>query len=277
MTSIVVPAHNEAAVIGRLLDGLLQGTVSDEFEVVVVCNGCTDDTAGEAARHPGVRVVETPLPSKHAALRLGDDACSSFPRLYVDADVELTAESVRALVVALDGGVLAAVPRRRLELERRPWVVRSYYRVWEHLPTVRAGLFGRGVIAVAEAGHERVRELPDVTADDLWLHHAFHESETCIVDGAVVTVHAPRKVEDLLRRRRRVVHGAREIRRDHAAGPGASGTSRTDLLLVARERPDLVPAVCAFLAVTAIARGGAALDARRGRARVWHRDASSRM
>ena len=198
MTSIVVPAHNEAAVISRLLRGLLDGPAADELEVVVVCNGCSDDTAAIASQHARVRVVESPVPSKHAALRLGDDESVSFPRLYVDADVEISLESVRTLVDALSEHVLAAAPRRHLVLDGSPLLVRSYYRVWEQLPTVRHGLFGRGVIAFSATGHARARTLPEVTADDLWLHHAFHGSETAVVDAAVVRVHAPRRTSDLL-------------------------------------------------------------------------------
>lgn len=103
MTSIVIPAHNEARVIGRLLDSLLAGSAEDETDIVVVCNGCTDDTARIAAdRGPRVRVVEIPTPSKHAALRAGDDHAHGFPRLYVDADVVLASTDVRALIEPLN-------------------------------------------------------------------------------------------------------------------------------------------------------------------------------
>lgn len=38
MTAIIIPAHNEAAVIGQTLQGLLQ-QVGDDDQVIVVCNG----------------------------------------------------------------------------------------------------------------------------------------------------------------------------------------------------------------------------------------------
>ena len=59
MTSIVIAAYNEAAVIGRCLDALLSGAAPGEFDVTVVANGCTDDTAEVAARD-GVRVLTCP-------------------------------------------------------------------------------------------------------------------------------------------------------------------------------------------------------------------------
>ncbi|MYT19449.1 glycosyltransferase, partial [Streptomyces sp. SID7760] len=81
MTSIVIPAHNEGRVIGRLLDALLADAPASGPDIVVVCNGCTDDTAAVAgARGPRVRVVEIPTPSKHTALRVGDEHARGFPR-----------------------------------------------------------------------------------------------------------------------------------------------------------------------------------------------------
>ena len=37
--NVIIPAHNEAAVIGRLLDGLLRAARPGEFHVVVVATG----------------------------------------------------------------------------------------------------------------------------------------------------------------------------------------------------------------------------------------------
>src|SRR5262245_58336894 len=48
MASVVIPAHNEARVIERGLSSLLEGARPGELEIVVVCNGCTDDTAARA-------------------------------------------------------------------------------------------------------------------------------------------------------------------------------------------------------------------------------------
>ncbi|WP_205315402.1 glycosyltransferase, partial [Nonomuraea lactucae] len=86
IASVVIPAHNEEAVLGAGLAALLGGAEPGEFDVVVVANACSDRTA-EVARAAGVRVVETPTGGKAGALRLGDAACRAFPRLYLDADV----------------------------------------------------------------------------------------------------------------------------------------------------------------------------------------------
>ena len=40
VASVVIPAHNEAAVLGRLLDALATGLGGHALEIIVACNGC---------------------------------------------------------------------------------------------------------------------------------------------------------------------------------------------------------------------------------------------
>ena len=49
MISVIIPAHNEGKVIAAALKGLAAGAISGELEVIVVCNGCTDNTVGIVA------------------------------------------------------------------------------------------------------------------------------------------------------------------------------------------------------------------------------------
>src|SRR6202042_2486030 len=115
-----------------------------------VANGCTEDTAeGAASFGPAVRVLTLPVASKHDVLTAGDRAAAGFPRLYVDADVELRADDARALAAALrQPGVLAAAPRRELVMAGRPWQVRWYYHVWTQQPVATRGPWGRGAVGV---------------------------------------------------------------------------------------------------------------------------------
>lgn len=274
VTSIVVPAHNEAKVIGRLLDGLLRGARPGEFDVVVVANGCTDDTAAVAGAYD-VRVLATPVPSKREALRLGDEAARGYPRLYVDADIELTTASARALAAALTtpGGVLAAAPGRELALGGRPWRVRAYYAIWTRLPHVRAGLFGRGVIAVTEAGNARIRALPPAMADDLAASLAFSPDERVIVTAARAVIQTPRTVADLMRRRVRAATSVSELETQATAG---DRTGLRDLMAIVAADPRLLPAAVVFALVAVLARRRAARAIRAGDYTTWLRDESSR-
>jgi hypothetical protein len=276
--SVVIPAHNEAAVIGRLLAGLLRGWTPGDFEVVVVANGCTDATAEVAAAHrPAVRVVNTPTPGKYNALRLGDEHVTGFPRLYVDADVELGSGDARALADALrQPGVLAAAPERVLPLADRPFVVRSYYDVWQRLPVIKSGLFGRGVIGVSEAGYPRLRAIPDVMGDDLAASVAFTPAERRVVTEATVRVHPPRTSGDLVRRRVRSLTATAQLQQHDQASTAGARTSGSDLVQLVRANPLLTPQVIVFVAVTLLARWRARGPIRSGDYTTWLRDESSR-
>jgi glycosyltransferase involved in cell wall biosynthesis len=88
--SIIVPARNEEACLGRCLDSLTrqQGVA---FEVVVVNDGSTDRTRDVALSFPGVRVMEAPPPppdwnGKTNALAAGAREVRGDWLLFTDAD-----------------------------------------------------------------------------------------------------------------------------------------------------------------------------------------------
>jgi glycosyltransferase involved in cell wall biosynthesis len=277
VVTVIIPAHNEARVIGRLLGQLVSCSDPGELEVIVVANGCTDDTARVAAGYgPMIRVISIPVPSKREALMVGDRAATDFPRLYIDADVELGATDIRALDAALrQPGVLAAAPQRVLALDRSPRLVRWYYEVWTRLPEVRGGLFGRGVIGMNAAGHARVEGLPPLLADDLAASLAFAPGERIIVKDAQSLVHAPRTFGDLLRRRVRVATGVAQIERTEGAPPSTAKTRPSDLLSISAREPRMAPRVLLFLAVGIIARFQSRRATRKDNF-LWLRDESSR-
>jgi len=276
VVSVIVPAHNEARVIGRLLSRLTD-EAGPQVEVIVVCNGCTDDTAAVAAEFPGVRVIDTPVSSKVEALRLGDAAALGFPRVYVDADVEIDLAGIRAIGSVLESGsVLAAAPRRAIPRHGVSTLVGWYYDIWEELPGVRDGIFGRGVIGLSEAGHARISVLPRLMSDDLAMSSAFADAEREVVAAAVVTVHPPRTWADLMRRRVRVATGTAQAYAEDNGLVTDSRTTKSDLIEVCRRRPVLILRVPVFLAAAVLARRKAASSLRRGDFTTWLRDESSR-
>ena len=199
--SVVIAAHDEEPVLGRCLDALLDAARPDEIEIVVVCNGCTDRTA-EVARGYGerVEVIETPRPSKTAALNLGDARATGYPRFYVDADVTLPLASVRRIADRLgEGNALAASPVMELDLRESSGAVRAYYRIWRRLPYVREGMIGVGVYALSEEGRGRFAAFPDVIADDGYVRMLFGTDERARVDDAPVRVYTPGRLADLVR------------------------------------------------------------------------------
>ena len=270
---VVVPAHNEQAVLGRLLDALGPWTTDDELEVVVVANGCTDRTAEIARSYRGVRVIELAEGNKQAAMRAGAARAGEGPIVFVDADVVVSRRDVQKLVEAVSAPhILAAAPRRVLDLEGASPVVRSYYRVWTSLPVVVSGLFGRGVIALAPEGYLRVADLPMFIADDLALSESFRPDERRLVGDSEVRVVGPRRLADLVRRRRRISLGVREF---ESHTPRRERTTLVTLWALVRRDPLRLPDIAVFLGVTVVTRLAVARDSETSRGE-WLRDESSR-
>lgn len=272
--SVVIPAHNEAAVIRRGLDALLDGFEPGELEVAVVCNGCTDGTAAlvRAAGYP-VKVIELAAAGKPAALRAGDDGATVFPRLYLDADVVLAPGSARRVLARLrEGPVLAARPPARYDTSGAGPLVRGYYRARTRVPAAGGALWGAGVYGLSAAGRARFAAFPDVIADDLFVGQLFDDCEVEIVNTAPVLVRTPRTAGALLRVLRRVSQGNAE---HHALTPAARRTTASTvrgLLKAAAAKPAMAPDVAVYLAVTMAAR----MSCRLAPPAAWATDASSR-
>jgi glycosyltransferase involved in cell wall biosynthesis len=285
MTSVVIAAHNEATVIGRCLDTLLQDAAPGEFHVVVVPNGCADDTARVASDRPDVTVVEISEANKSKALNAGDLAATGFPRIYLDADIFLATAQARSLRDALAGPspdqlpkALAAVPGRVLDIDGRPLMVRAYYAINSRLPAFRDGLFGRGAIALSAEARGRFDTFPDMIADDLFLDSMFSAAEKVQIGGFATTVAAPRRTRDLIRRLVRVRRGNAAMRAAGRAG-GVDATVRPAdrsawFTSVVKPNPRLAPAAVIYVGITALA---AVMARRSPRSQAsWGQDQSTR-
>jgi glycosyltransferase involved in cell wall biosynthesis len=83
--SIVIPAYDEEQVIGQVLDEIL--ALKLDAEIVVVCDGATDNTAGVARERRGVRVIEHPYNiGNGAAVKTGIRAARGEVILLMDGD-----------------------------------------------------------------------------------------------------------------------------------------------------------------------------------------------
>lgn len=214
VASVVIPAHDEAATIVRTLTVLLSDAAEGEFEVVVVCNGCTDDTAARARTVSGVRVEEIATPSKIAALRRGDELVSAFPRIYLDADVELATEAARELATVLgQGEALAAGVPGRVRTDDASLGAQLFMEFRQRLPVMRGGIIGAGVYALSQQGRERFGRWPEVSGDDQFVLRLFPPEERVTVGGHQTMVEAPADLRTIVRRGLRVRRGNQQLSR----------------------------------------------------------------
>ncbi len=272
--SVVIPAHNEEAVIGRCLTALLTDAPEGELEVLVVCNGCQDQTA-QVARQTAPRstVIEIPVASKVAALNAGDEMATYFPRFYVDADVELTYPSLLTVAKALaEDGVLCAAPKPVFDLAGRSYPVRAFYDVFQGIPYLSEDMVGTGVYALSDEGRRRFAAFPELTADDQFIQQLFERSERRAVATAHFVVHPPAKVRGILAMRARAYRGNRELARSGLAraAPPPSGLKSSLRRALA---PTQAPAVAIYAGVNILAKG----LARRPNRPRWERDESARL
>ncbi|WP_342373144.1 WecB/TagA/CpsF family glycosyltransferase [Propioniciclava soli] len=275
--SVVIPAHNEAVSIDRCLAALGGTAIGREAEIVVVANGCEDGTAAAARAHaeslPGLIVVETDLASKVHALNLGDEHATAFPRVYLDADIELSPDALPALRDALAGPApRVAAPRIVFDTAGSSWAVRAFYDIFARLPYATQGLVGLGVYALSESGRRRFGAFPELTSDDLFVQRLFAPHERVSTPGTF-TVATPRRWRDLVKVRARIARGNAEFGEAELPGvdtrSSTGGTARALLGLLVRDPRRIVGAV-----VYAVTRLAAQRRARSG-AR-WERDDSSR-
>lgn len=220
--SVIIAAHDEAAVIRRCLDPLAALAAEGRVEVIVSCNGCTDDTAAIAGSYPGVTVIESPLASKTAALNAADALARHWPRIYLDADIELTPRALVDTIAALGASspALAARPAATTDTRRSDRAVRAYYRARERMASAEPVLWGAGVYALSQAGHARFATFPDIVADDLFVDGLFDAGEKAVVVTDPVRVSAPRTSRALVGILTRARRGAEELDVDTGSQTG---------------------------------------------------------
>ncbi|SFR88486.1 Glycosyltransferase involved in cell wall bisynthesis [Microbacterium sp. cf046] len=278
--SIVIPAHDEGALIARTLRHTFDGATAGEFEVIVVANGCSDDTAHYAATAgAGIRVIEIAEASKIAALNAGDAAASILPRVYLDADVRIDVATLRALARVLGDSSTprVAAPGMIVDSSRSSFAVRQFQRIWAESDYRRTAHVGSGIYAVNGAGRERWAAFPDVIADDRFVQQRFLPEERTTLSGHTFTIYAPKDMKTHVRRATRIEVGNQSLPREvQLATQDAAGSRYGKLLRRVARRPSLWFALPFYVYGYAVPRMRARRALRRGRSVSWSRDASSR-
>jgi glycosyltransferase involved in cell wall biosynthesis len=220
--SIIVPAKDEAKIVGACLRALVLQSHPGPIQVIVVANNCTDRTAAVARRFMRafrrrgwdldvleLRVAEQPHRSKPSALNAGDSVAAFRHRVYLDADIELSPDAMSVIAAAFAEGVLFCAPR--IETSGGCSTSRAYSRIWSRLPAVTEDVIGAGVYAVHGDGRARWGTFPNITADDKFARLHFARSERVVLAGASFQIRMPAGFRELVAVRGRWTRGNWEL------------------------------------------------------------------
>lgn len=265
--TVIIPAHNEEAIIDACLQRLQYLKDFNDVQVIVACNGSTDSTADRVRAYPWATLVEIAQASKPAALNAGDAHARYWPRVYLDADIHLDSTAILAMAFEVrPGGALACRPSYEFYLPRASCLLRRYYRARSRTSFFGKALWGAGVFALSEVGHRRLGSFPNLTADDLHVHSLFIPNEIAVLSDETVMVPVPLTLRDTLRVGRRVRRGTNE-----SFAPTTSQSTLVELLRSSKKPTDFLDTVT-YIFIALLIR----LSSITYRRHRWERDESTR-
>lgn len=192
--SVLIPAHNEADWLPACLAALLTSDPvptgdGGDVQVIVMANGCSDDTADLArvqasefaARGWALEVIELAQGGKLGALNAGEAAARGDVLIYLDADVLVSPPLIGQLAQALAGDAPRYGSGHPRVTTAGNWVTRHYTRFWCTTPFMQRGVPGFGIFAMNRAGRARWQGWPDIISDDTFARLNFTPDERIAV------------------------------------------------------------------------------------------------
>jgi glycosyltransferase involved in cell wall biosynthesis len=148
--SVVMPAYNEAGMVGRQIEKVreVMDRTNCPYELIVVDDGSTDDTANVVRRHDVVLIPKKYNRGYGAALKTGIVAAKYEWILIIDADGTYPSESIPSLLQPLPEYDMVVAARTgksvHIPLIRRPmkWVLGrlANYLAGQPIPDLNSGL-----------------------------------------------------------------------------------------------------------------------------------------
>jgi glycosyltransferase involved in cell wall biosynthesis len=216
MATLIIPAHNEAAVIQRCLDSLIdQQNVS---QIIVACNGCTDNTVDIVRKNYGhiakLMCLDIAKPSKTNALNEAEQHIADFPVFYIDADTKISTDAISTISQQMqEQQIHLSAPTPIINTEQSSWFVKQYYKTWQTLPYIKAGVIATCSFVVSEEGRQRFEKFPDVINDDGYIRCQFKANEISNIKGSEIYIQAPKNLFSLIKIKTRARLGNMQLNR----------------------------------------------------------------
>ncbi len=205
-SSIVIPAHNEQDFLHGLLSSL-EKHLSVKPQVIVVANGCTDNTV-DVARQFACEIVEIEQKQNPSTARnSGVKKATGDVLVFLDADVEITESWAQAFTELLEScnPEELFITGDQYHISKQPsWIEHSWFEPLRALP--KSYINGGNIIVSASAykalnGFDEELE----TGEDVdFCLRAKRQGANYSVDPRLVTLHEgfPKDTKNFLRRER---------------------------------------------------------------------------
>lgn len=215
MPTIIIAACNEESIIRDTLRSLTKGCEDGDYQILVVCNGCSDST-GKIIQQEFNSVIYASIDqaSKALAIRYAESLSPGFPRLYLDADIKLKAADAKALFDIGTEQMAPAliIPSSTVITEQSQTAVKRFYKAWYNTRFVQQLGFGAGAYLINKAGRMRFNVWPRLIADDGFIRSQFNTSEIHIQHSIKVFVKAPLTTSTLIKVKARSKLGNLELK-----------------------------------------------------------------
>jgi glycosyltransferase involved in cell wall biosynthesis len=157
--SFLIPAYNEAATIGEVLERI--DALELESQIVVVDDGSTDATASIveafAAGRPHVELLRQPNRGKGSAVRLAATRITQEIAVIQDADMEYDPADVLALIGPIERGVADVVYGSRLSGGAPQRAYLFWHLVGNRFLSLLTGLLFNTTLSDMETGYKAFR------------------------------------------------------------------------------------------------------------------------
>jgi GT2 family glycosyltransferase len=134
IASLIIPTHNRSASLRKMLQTLEQQSVPlNELEVIVVADGCKDNTiemlrSYEAPFH--LKVAELPGLGAASARNIGATMATGNYLVFADDDMELSTDFIKEHIAAHDGDNTVVIGYSPFKLESKASIQRMSLREW---------------------------------------------------------------------------------------------------------------------------------------------------
>ncbi len=277
--SLIIPAFNEEILITKTLATLFRDGNLINAEVVVICNGCKDQTYLKAntffkdnylslkQKEIDCRVLETSRASKTNALNIGMNNTHGLIKVLLDADIEISGKDVNILINELQNENLKAIsPKAKFSFENSNFVVRQYYKVASK-SHYNINMRLSNVIALSAEGVKQISPLPDVIADDEYIRRQFKHNECAVSQCCSLTFVCAKTLTSLLQVLTRVERGNIQLNSHYSASTTKlrKGYGKLSVLNFS-----------IFTLIKALVKARAQFQFFQGKINQWERDESNR-